>query len=393
MASSLLISSIIQAATLEFSAYHAFIMLNLCWMLISNALVICVLPTIDAQIEIGWRRYIGSFWPSRVGQFRAVLLVSIHLSALGAVGFWLWFIKSSPSTLCAQTAVVYVFMAPLSRANPSLRIASLVVYAIAAIPIFNIIVFTAIAVSIVNIINAFIPTPYTFGRLYRIAALIQAIVNGCLIASTELTVDKNKDVVDSQRSGWGFGQILVLLLGIGPILAALHVITGKIERECWKLWMAKVDFWIRKGLKTSGEPWDDLYKKTKDGLNAVVVPLQSTATRMDFTALTAVKHSIGTAQAFLSAANKSIQTSRTHEEKDVEESGSIATTTTISITVAAKEISRMHEMISIACDIRFREIQDYQSSLAAKAYLEATRDALGAAKIALDAYCLTKPER
>ena len=385
MACGLLLSAVVHATRFDLSVYHAFVVLNLCWMLVANALIVCVLPTIDAQIQRGWRGWIGSFWPSRVGQLRAVLLVSIHLSALGAVGLWLWSnpINFSESVQCTRSAIVYVFVTPLSLTDRSLRITSLVFYGLAVVPVLNTLIFTAIVVTVVKVINGLIPRPYTFGRLYRIAACVQAIVNAFLIASTELTVRRNRGLVDGGSSDWGFGQILVLLLGISPILAAVEVVTRKFSRMSWK---SRLDYWVWRFLRKSADPWDGLYKKASECLASVLEFLKSSDGPPDSAESSAIKHSLRTSQALLAAANKTIRSSNAHNEKNTEDYVVTIVTPTVSIGAAASEVGRIHERISAACDLRFPDIQGAMSALIARGYLEAAKDALGATKGALDAY-------
>ena len=386
IACALLLSLIVQATTSELSVYHAFIVLNLCWMLIANALVICVLPTIDAQIEEGWRKWIGSFWPSRSGQLQAFTFVSVLLSALGGIGLWMWAnpMKFSASVQCTEQVVIYVFLAPLSPTHPRLRIASIVVYAIAATPIVNTVIFTAIAVIVVNFINGFIPRAYTFGRLYRITASVELIMNALLIASTEMTVRRNKSLVNEGRMHWGFGQILVLLLGVAPILAAIDVMARKISSNRWRLRMARLDYWFRRSLKKNDEPLGGINKRINQHLNSVFTFLE---TQPDVPELTAIRLSLTTARAFLAAAIKGIEKSRVIQEVDAEAFSPAQIIPSESFEDAAAEVGKIHERVSAACDLRFADVQDPMLSLVTKANLEATRDALGAAKRALDAYC------
>ena len=50
-----------------------------------------------------------------------------------------------------------------------------------------------------------------------------------------------------------------------------------------------------------------------------------------------------------------------------------------------QDLHDLVEYFSVVCDLRFREVGDVSSFIAAKAYLRATKEALGTAKAALDA--------
>ena len=242
------------------------------------------------------------------------------------------------------------------------------------VPILNTVVFSAIAITVVKVTNGFIPRPYTFGRLYRVAACIQAIVNAFLIASMELTIRRNNGLVDGRSSDWGFGQILILLLGIDPILAAFEVVTRKLSR------IGRTSRVVWRFLGKNADPWDGLYQASE----CLACVLEFLDRSPDSAESSAIKHSLRAARAHLAAANKTIRSSNAQMERSTEDYV-VTVTPTVSIEAAAIEVDRFYERVSIACDLRFPDIQDAKTALIARGYLEAAKDALSATKGALDA--------
>ena len=388
VANALLIAAFTQATTSGLSFYHALVVLNLSWMLAANVIVICVLPTLDGQIESKWHHWLRSFWPTRPGHMAATLFISAHLSLTGIFGLDVWanptrILGTSPE--CAQVTITYVLFTPISTTSPRLRIASLVLSSIAAVPILNVAVLTAAAVAVVNFVNAFICRPYTFCRLYRFTMFILALVDALFIANTELTVRRNRHLVDGNESKWGLGQILALLLVVGPIIDLVTVCLGKIRNRASVRW---VDYTFRRFLRGSEEPWNATCQQSRNQIEKVLSRLHLEGAPAEMKGVT---DALTTAQAFLGAADKQVhpQASRSESEVSHDDTSDHSTISEkMTIGSAKREVENIFDRMSVVCSLRFSEMQGPLPSAIARGYLEAARDALGAANVALDACCI-----
>ena len=413
-ACALLISAFVQAATSQLSIYHALLVLDWSWMLTANALILSVLPTIDGQIEKKWQKWLLSSLPSRVGQMPAMLLVSLHLSLMGAFGVYVWLNParlrgpklmngSSPVDVirCLRDTRPYVFFADIQASSKQLRIASIVSYSLIAFPFVNVVVLTVFAVLIVNSINALIPMSYTFGRLYRFTWIVQTIMNILIMANTELTISKNKHLIEGNESTLGFGQILAVVLILSPIFEAFAVFKDKLRRR----YKGRVEHWFQRILRKSEYPWEKIHANKRKAIEKIVTKLQGSPTADE--AQCAVMKALASATGFLDAANTTILRSQAvaaaaadppHNNSGIEmddrnsrrpSGGSISpagtTNAAVSVTSSKEDLERLWEEISKIRELRFSEVHDAASFLAVKAYLKATRDALGAALAALDA--------
>jgi hypothetical protein len=129
----LLIAAFIQANTFGLSVYHATIVLYLSWI---NNITACaillfhwLLDSIRIRDTSNWQRIASK-------EFAAY---SLHLSATGALGIWLF---SDPlgfdtAKQCSDSTVIYIFGQYPRVAAPHPRIVWLVVYSTAAVPILN----------------------------------------------------------------------------------------------------------------------------------------------------------------------------------------------------------------------------------------------------------------
>ena len=98
-----------------------------------------------------------------------------------------------------------------------------------------------------------------------------------------------------------------------------------------------------------------------------------------------------TTQAFLSAADKQIQpqASRSESEVDLDDTSDHSTIPEkITIGSVKRDVKDIFDRMSVMCSLRFSEMKGPLPSAIARGYLEAARDALGAANVALDACCI-----
>ena len=364
VANALLIAAFTQTATSSLSFYHALVVLDLSWMLAANVVIICVLPTLDSQIESKWHHRLHSFWPARPGHMAAMMFVSAHLSLTGILGLYVWanptrVLGTSPG--CAQATITYVLFTPISATNPRLRIASLVLSSIAALPILNVAVLTVAAVAVVNFANVFVCQPYTFRRLYRITMLILAVVNVLFIANTELTVRRNRHLVDGNESRWGLGQILALLILMGPIIHLATVSLGNIRNRAWVKWKGQVDYRFRRCLRESEESWSAACQRSHQDINKVLrsLPLGDIPA-----GLKGIVAALTTAQIFLGAPDKWAKAkdpailNADDIVDDIAASDHPTTPKEISVDGMKRGVGDIFDRMSVVCKLRFPDVQD-----------------------------------
>jgi hypothetical protein len=302
----------------------------------------------------------------------AMLFVSIHLCLTGAFGLYVWskpfqsHLTASPE--CARETITYILFTPISVASPRLRTASLVLSALAAIPIINVALLTSAAVAVVNAVNAFICRPYTFRQLYSITMLVLAIVNALFIANTEMTVRRNRHLVDGDTSGWSLGQILILALAISPILELGAASFGKIGDGAWGMWKARVGHKFRRILRMNEEPFSASSQRIQQEITEITSTLQSSTSSESQCLLRA----LGTAEALVNAANK-------HREGPVGDDDH-----PIDINNLKGDVEIVFERLALVCSHRFSDVKGPMPSIIVRAYLEAARDVVGAANLTLD---------
>ncbi|KAJ3535702.1 hypothetical protein NMY22_g6368 [Coprinellus aureogranulatus] len=310
LAFAILISCIVQALTLGLTNYHAVIVLSLSWMNNTNAFIYFLLYVQykgqggRGQVEPRWKAWIdhvknqirsilylsadSSDGPSQQGGgdserdepkrgeavkggakvlFRriALLLGSLHLTLMAALGIWLW---SKPATFGVSDsacAVEYGQLAVLGARVPfgsnALRIVSLVLYSLFLLPGLNLLL----------PMTAFLCLYFWHNRRHdkmtmpvddaseaassRYAKIVRAMrglysrcmraqafpvcvglgflfaINVVFIADIEFTLHRNIGLQDKEEAQWGFGQILALLLVLLPMRDLVETILARRLRR------------------------------------------------------------------------------------------------------------------------------------------------------------------
>jgi hypothetical protein len=158
----LLIAAFIQANTFGLSVYHAAIVLYLSWINNITACAILLfrwfLDSIRLRGTSHWQRIASK-------EFAAY---SLHLSATGALGIWLFSdtLGFDTTKQCSDSTVIYIFGHYPRIAAPHARIVWLVVYSAAAIPIFNWIATTLLLAGSFVFIFIIITVVVAFAPLY-----------------------------------------------------------------------------------------------------------------------------------------------------------------------------------------------------------------------------------
>jgi hypothetical protein len=292
-ACALLVSAFIQAATFGLGLYHALIVLNLSWIVNSSALIICVFPSLARLQPVDtWWKWIEKIWPSRRNQLLGLLLVTIHLCAMGALGIQIWATPAKYGPLgrdaayvsgCLSKTVFTVFGVDIPVTNKALRGISLTLYSITMIPLVN---------GIVLIILIGVTSHYSqpFGRVfikawkntlgllwmhnndaaqrvertkhnpaYSSAMVLQLLVSAYFIINTELMIST------TDESEWTFGQTLSMLLIIFPFYK------GVVKPTAGKLPIMKfrLEWHLRRLLRKSTKEWPELYHDANQKYNAI----------------------------------------------------------------------------------------------------------------------------
>ena len=194
----------------------------------------------------------------------ALLLGSLHLTLMAALGIWLWSNPRSFGISDASCAVDFAHLAIVGARVPfgsnPLRVISLAIYSLFLLPGFNLLLPMAAFLGLylwhharrakmVPLAAAATPTTSLpirarIARVYRTAmgspvfpigvglALLFAI-NVVFIADIELTLRRNKDLQseENEETQWGFGQILAMLLVFMPLRDIIDMILARRLRR------------------------------------------------------------------------------------------------------------------------------------------------------------------
>ncbi|KAH6908483.1 hypothetical protein BKA70DRAFT_271286, partial [Coprinopsis sp. MPI-PUGE-AT-0042] len=275
LAFAILISSIVQACTLGISSYHGNIVLSMSWMNNTNAFVYFILylhhkirlqEGESGMVAAGraWVTHVKDrFLPSlssgneqdiepgitsnnqAIGrndrkdiQFDAKVLVqryvlalgSLHLTLMAALGLWVWsdlqlfgvgnrkaFDFRDANACAVENATIAIMGHSVPFRSPTLRVFSIIVYALFLIP----------GVNLVAPVILFLATFFACRRIplakrwdvlpaYICLGLLFAI-NIVFIVDIELTRNSNRGLQHEDEAEWGFGQILAILLLLLPL--------------------------------------------------------------------------------------------------------------------------------------------------------------------------------
>jgi hypothetical protein len=340
---------------------------------------------------------------------------------MGAFGVYIWWhptrfqgpdpgppgtITSPGSVVCLQRTFTYVFFVPIRASNPKLRIASIVCYSILALPVINVAVLTTMAVLAVNVIASCF-AKYTFALPYRITWGVQTVVNIIIVINTERTIWRNKHLISGGESTWGFGQIIAVILIVAPAIESFSVVKEKLE---WK-WKRHVEYRFQPILREGRQTWAQLNHNERWAISDVVANLHDQ--HLDENARAAIIGAFTSATQFFHAARTAMQLqvedatlhprpqgfrtasddTQAQEDPQMLETKSpplqeapVLDTRDPLLTNAKDHITQLWEQVSKVCELRLPHVHDAESFLTARANLRATKEALGAALCALEAY-------
>lgn len=233
-AQSLVLAAIIQACTSGLSTYHALIVLNLSWMLIAATLVGCTCAALFAIPSWSFKEIRNIRFRSS-GMVHFIILPTIHLLLVGSFGIWVWVkIKAFGDQPECTPGILITFLGRnISVMNPTIRTTSLISYALALVPVLNILGVIALVVGCSSILKGLLSCG--FGNWRKTRATLQYLPAICIpafiivtfIIDTELMIERNKAIIFPGESQWTFGQTLSMILTVpvlGDIIGSLQVV-------------------------------------------------------------------------------------------------------------------------------------------------------------------------
>lgn len=235
-ACALLSSAFVQARSLGMSTYHALIILNLAWMNNTNTFVYAIICSYQNTEK-------GRFFtrlrlrPPR-DRILPFLVGSLHLSFVAGFGLWFWTTidKFGTGAQCElQLPLLYPILGrQILVTSTALRVVSLTLYAIIALPGVNVLVIMWIIGGTANVLFHFIPsTPFLLPGCFWLVMLVG--INVIVIADTEIMIRHTKRFVMSGESDWTFGQTLAVILLLLPLR---DVIVPSVKAK-WKAWQER----------------------------------------------------------------------------------------------------------------------------------------------------------
>lgn len=241
-ACALLLSAVVQVATLGMSTYHALIVLNLAWMNNTNTFVYAILYRYQGVVPLLYFKNKLRTLPSRRKAI-PLLIGSLHLSFVAGLGLWFW-IKNGSGTFgllvqCKPQLPIHASILGHSVlvTNKTLQQLSLALYGITVAPGVNVVIIVIIIWGSIDLLLRFLPTSQLFLPGYLWVVIIVGI-NVVDIIDTEIMIIQTRSsilvlqgvsqhLLQPGESQWTFGQTLALFLLILP----LRDITGSLMGE------------------------------------------------------------------------------------------------------------------------------------------------------------------
>lgn len=243
----LLISTIIEVRTEGLSNYHVTVILNLSWINNTNTFIYLLLyfyrrvnmPTVLEGEGSGVKISTWKLWKKEIHKVlrNPVLLIgSIHLSLMAAVGIWLW---SNPLTFgafhtCEHPPSVAVVGGIVPINSKGLQIWSLFIYSIVLVPGLNLVIPSSLLLGIFWLHHHFFTKSRGFGQsifpvIVGLALLALTVI--LLLMDTERAITANKGLLLPGDSQWTFGQTLALVLLLLPLRDIAETVWERRPKE------------------------------------------------------------------------------------------------------------------------------------------------------------------
>ncbi|KZO96201.1 hypothetical protein CALVIDRAFT_137509 [Calocera viscosa TUFC12733] len=265
----LLVSAVIQAQLYSLDVYHAFIVLNLCWINNITALTLYLTEQFLRRPRENFLLYPlpPRFWTWKGMQAANPFLpTSAYLCGLGCYGFWLFFGLNTfgdedwNSEACNPLVLYWILGNHISVTARGFRIVGLVIHAVAFTPLLNVIIESFLLCNgarhirwvfifsyklykkatgrELNVEEHVIAPQYRnvhFLETLTAIAIMYTYVVICFILSTEEMIGANWPLINNdEENEWTFGQSLVMILLI-PVIWDLF----DKSRDMYYLWKEK----------------------------------------------------------------------------------------------------------------------------------------------------------
>jgi hypothetical protein len=226
----LTLSAIIQAHTSGLSVYHALIVLNLSWMLMTSALIVSIFAILHT-IKSGINTLMPSLLRKRT---QTIVFPTLHLLVVGCFGIWVWaeidVFGDQPQ--CTPKTFTTIFGHNVAATNKTIRPLFLAVYSFTAIPVANVLGFSVLVaasscalpklISLLWCGRKFNDKDEARLQYFSIVGIL-GFINTVFVVDTELMIHRSKPMVFEGESAWTFGQtfsMLILLPILGEYIAA-----------------------------------------------------------------------------------------------------------------------------------------------------------------------------
>jgi hypothetical protein len=147
--------------------------------------------------------------------------------------------------------------------------------------------------------------------------------------------------------------------------------------------MVSTKYWIRRLLRQGETSWDNVFQRSNQAIDMLLAYLRSLGEKSTSPEALPIELALKTAKASLEAVNSAVPNSSSRNEM-----GDLGILQTKSILEPDVNVDVICDRISTLCDSRFPGVHDPKTYRIVRAHLETTRDALGTANAALEAYRL-----
>ncbi|KAG6859977.1 hypothetical protein C0995_001064 [Termitomyces sp. Mi166 len=203
----------------------------------------------------------------RVFMDPVIIIGSLHLTFMAAIGIWLWSHPAAfgSSNTCTLSMSIFVLGIDVQLGSEALRMWSILVYSILLIPMLNLIIpiaFFAILLAFKQ--NRLYPQDdhgYFIQHCQTVMGLgVLGLIEAILLINTEVTLAKNSHLVETGETDWTFGQTLAVLVLLVPLRDLLQSVLDKgAQKQRKRLLLSAVN-----GAKGMVEVLLDLGVKKKD---------------------------------------------------------------------------------------------------------------------------------
>jgi hypothetical protein len=216
-------------------------MLNLSWIISLSTHLYVIIMTLNFFIELVGVSRSGAGLeegPNSTSTTHVVLLSVFHLSAIGALGIWLWakIHSSGDQPECTPVTFLTIFSHDISVMHSSLHHSSISLYSMAVVPFLNLFIFILAGTLVPGILSfaycglRVVGWPENWHKFILICGILAMVLLEVLfIVDTELLIWRSSKWVKKGELQWTFGQTLALILVVVPLFEMM-----KAGFKSWK---------------------------------------------------------------------------------------------------------------------------------------------------------------